>query len=56
MAEVPLYDQANEANNASPIIIYYFYGLSDTDCFCRLLQQRFQETGLLSQMDRMNLQ
>ena len=45
MAEPPLHESTNEANNASPIIIYLFYGLTDTECFCRMLQQRFQKTG-----------
>ena len=42
-------DQSHEATyeapDASPIVIYYFYDLSDTAYFCRILQQRFRETG-----------
>ena len=29
----------------SPIVLYYYYDLTDTDWFCRLLQQRFRASG-----------
>ena len=45
MAEAPLHEPANGTSAASPIVIYFFYDLSDTDCFCRILEQRFRKTG-----------
>ena len=45
MTEAPFHESSNEVSNASPIVIYYFYDLSDTYYFCRILQQRFRETG-----------
>ena len=44
MAEGPMHQPANEAADASPIVIYY-YDLSDTAAFCRILERRFRETG-----------
>ena len=29
----------------SPIVLYYYYDLTDTDWFCRLLEQRFRASG-----------
>ena len=32
-------------NDDSPIVIYYFYDLTDTDYFCLNLERRFRESG-----------
>ena len=32
-------------NGESPIVIYYFFDLADTDYFCRNLERRFRESG-----------
>lgn len=45
MAEGPMHQPANEAADASLIVIYYYYDLSDTAAFCRILERRFRETG-----------
>ena len=31
--------------DSSPIVIYYYFDLTDTDHFCRSLEQRFHESG-----------
>ncbi|MBE6725433.1 MAG: hypothetical protein E7576_09635 [Ruminococcaceae bacterium] len=35
----------NAGNDESPIVIYYFYDLTDTDYFCLNLERRFRESG-----------
>ena len=45
MAGAQLRESTYAPSDISPIIIYYFYDLSDTAHFCRALQQRFRETG-----------
>ena len=45
MLEVQSHNATYEISDASPIVIYYYYDLSDTAYFCRTLQQRFRETG-----------
>lgn len=37
------YEDAGRDN--APVKIYYYFDLTDTDQFCRLLEQRFRETG-----------
>ena len=39
------HDIAIGSDDHSPIIIYYYFDLSDTDFFCRLLKKRFCESG-----------
>ncbi len=34
-----------DKKDSTPIIIYYYYDFTDTDYFCRKLEQHFRETG-----------
>ena len=38
----------------TPVKVYYYYDLTDTDFFCRLLEKRFRETGHDRQMEFIN--
>ena len=38
----------------SPIVLYYYYDLADTDWFCKLLKQRFRASGHMREIEFVN--